>query len=520
MNNKLSNIIKNEFYNQNKKFIFLLIPIIISSYLIKIYYFESGIGLTFDSLGYFFYAVDITILGHLPENYTLANNFWSIILSLFFTSFEFENTIQYMDLQKNISIIISTLTIIPIYFLARKFFSSKYSIIAAIIFAFEPRLIQNSILGITEPLYILFGVLTLLFFLSSNKKIIYFSFLFAGLVTITRGEGQILFFIISIMFFIRFRKEKLVIPKYLIGLGIFLLILIPMMEYQIETQGNDSTFGRAIITIAHHTQDENETDGESGAPFFIRGIENFTKFFGWDLIPLFILFVPIGIFYLFKKPDFKKITLILAGIGMSIPAFYAYSIPLPDTRYLFILYPIFCIISLFAIKKYSYYLKNENILLIIIIIGIIFSSIIFLETKTTNGFDKYEIYEIMKIIVQEPKVMNSFYPEDSYLEPAIYPEKWNNFKNLISNTRMEEGNIRNLISNPIVIISTNENNSIEEFIKNNNKLTHIITDQNENRPKFLKDIFENENKYEFLIKEFDSKDLGYNYHIKVFKIDK
>ena len=25
---------------------------------------------------------------------------------------------------------------------------------------------------------------------------------------------------------------------------------------------------------------------------------------------------------------------------------------------------------------------------------------------------------------------------------------------------------------------------------------------------------------EFLIKEFDSKDLGYNYHIKVFKIDK
>ena len=86
-------------------------------------------------------------------------------------------------------------------------------------------------------------------------------------------------------------------------------------------------------------------------------------------------------------------------------------------------------------KSLNNYLKNENILLIIIIIGIIFSSIIFLETKTTNGFDKYEIYEIMKIIVQEPKVMNSFYPEDNYLEPAIYPEKWNNFKNLISNNQ-------------------------------------------------------------------------------------
>ena len=520
MNNKLSNIIKNEFYNQNKKFIFLLIPIIISSYLIKIYYFESGIGLTFDSLGYFFYAVDITILGHLPENYTLANNFWSIILSLFFTSFQFESTIEYMDLQKNISIIISTLTIIPIYFLARKLFSSKYSIIAAIIFAFEPRLIQNSILGITEPLYILFGVLTLLFFFSSNKKIIYFSFLFAGLVTITRGEGQILFFIISIMFFIRFRKDRLVIPKYLVGLGIFLLILIPMMAYQIETQGNDSTFGRAIITIEYHTQDENETEGESGAPFFIRGIENFAKFFLWDLIPIFIIFVPIGIFYLFKKPDFKKITLILTGIGMSIPAFYAYSIPLLDTRYLFMLYPIFTIISLFAIKKYSNYFKNENIILIIIIIGIIISSTLFLEIKTTNEFERYEIYEIMKIIVQEPKVMNSFYPEDNYLEPAIYPEKWDDLKNLISTNRIEENSIRNLILNPITIIPTNENNSIEEFIKNNNELTHIIIDQNENRPKFLKDIFKNENNYKFLIKEFDSKDAGYNYHVKLFRIDK
>ena len=43
---------------------------------------------------------------------------------------------------------------------------------------------------------------------------------------------------------------------------------------------------------------------------------------------------------------------------------------------------------------------------------------------------RYEIYQITKEIVKEPKVINSFYPEDHYLEPAALPEKWNDFKTL------------------------------------------------------------------------------------------
>ena len=179
--------LKPQFFNQNKKYLSLLLLIGIISYLVRSYYFEPEVFLAFDSLGYFFYAADITVLGHLPENYTLANNFWPIFLSLFFSLFQFENTIQYMDLQKNLAMILSTITIIPIYFLARKFVEPKYSIVATIIFTFEPRLIQNSMLGITESFYILLGTLTLLFFLSSKKKLVYLSFVFAALATITRG---------------------------------------------------------------------------------------------------------------------------------------------------------------------------------------------------------------------------------------------------------------------------------------------------------------------------------------------
>ena len=35
----------------------------------------------------------------------------------------------------------------------------------------------------------------------------------------------------------------------------------------------------------------------------------------------------------------------------------------------------------------------------------------------------------------------------------------------------------------------------------------------------LLDIFNHENKYPFLVKEYDSKENGFNYHLKLFKID-
>jgi len=35
----------------------------------------------------------------------------------------------------------------------------------------------------------------------------------------------------------------------------------------------------------------------------------------------------------------------------------------------------------------------------------------------------------------------------------------------------------------------------------------------------LRDIFNHENKYPFLVKEYDSRENGFNYHVKLFKID-
>ena len=70
-------------------------------------------------------------------------------------------------------------------------------------------------------------------------------------------------------------------------------------------------------------------------------------------------------------------------------------------------------------------------------------------------------------------------------------------------------------------LSVENFNSLNEFIEygKGKKLTHLIIDNEKDMPKFLMDVFNNEKKYEYLIKEFDSQDYEYNYHVKKFRIN-
>ena len=64
-------------------------------------------------------------------------------------------------------------------------------------------------------------------------------------------------------------------------------------------------------------------------------------------------------------------------------------------------------------------------------------------------------------------------------------------------------------------------NSLNDFILSGKGkgLSHLVIDDNLNRPNYLKDIFENEEKYLFLEKIFDSKNQSLNYKVKIFKIN-
>ncbi len=63
--------------------------------------------------------------------------------------------------------------------------------------------------------------------------------------------------------------------------------------------------------------------------------------------------------------------------------------------------------------------------------------------------------------------------------------------------------------------------SIEDYIGKSKEsgLTYIIIDDKEKRPNFLKEIFSKESDYTYLEKIYDSKNNGFMYHIKVFKIN-
>ena len=487
--------------------------IIILSLLLRFNYFVPEIPLTHDALDYFFYAMDTSILGHLPVNYSPQNNGWPVFLSLFFSFFKFDDGISYLQIQRILSIVLSVSTIIPIYLLCRRFVGKPESLIGSAIFAFEPRLISNSLFGLTEPLYILLCSLSLVFFLSNSKKLIYSSFGFIALATMVRSEAIFLFIGLSIIFFIRFRNNKLVLPKYLPALVIFVLLLLPMSLYRIEVLGDDAIIGR-VVDGMERTQTGYMSQG------ILVGLENYFKFLVWDLLPLFILFAPIGFFLIFKNLNYQKMTIIISTLLMSLPAIYAYSVPALDTRFLFILYPMFCIFSVFTIKKFVQRFSNKNLILISILVVLFLSSIMFLEYKLMDIEHDKEAYFVAEYLAKSPNMMNAYYPESRYIESADIFTNWDKVKPNFSMEREKGISVRS-ISHETALISTQGFDNIEDFIQKNkeNGLTGLVIDNKKIRPEFILDIFKNEEKYPYLIKELDTSDLGFSYHVKIFKID-
>ena len=108
-----------------KVILFFLSIIVIASLITRIYFLNFEIPITHDALNYFFYALDIKNSNQLPINYSLANPGWGIFLSVFFSNFESQNIIDYMNLQKILSISISSVTILPMCLLCKKFFNKS-----------------------------------------------------------------------------------------------------------------------------------------------------------------------------------------------------------------------------------------------------------------------------------------------------------------------------------------------------------------------------------------------------------
>jgi len=490
-----------------KKFNFPIIEIsilVIIALSLRFIFFETEIPLALDALTYFSFSYETTILGHHPEIITFTNLGWTYVLTFFFNIFSFETAIEYMNLQKIITILISSLTIIPVYLLCIKFTEKKYALLAASLFIFDPRIIANSLLGLTDVLYIFMMTFVFVLFFSVQKKYVYFAFSLAALTTLVRAEGVFVFIAISILFFIKFNNEKKIILKYLICLGIFLLILSPIIIERIEL------FQDEFLIQNSNNLESIENNQKNIKTNIIEGIKNFTKFIGWVTIPIYILFLIPGFFLLIKKWKKQNLYIIIPIIIMSIPIFYAYYLHAQDTRYLFVLFPFFSIISTFSIKMFINKFQNPKKILPIILVIVIIASSLFMFEKTDSLHEK-ESYLISKYLADNAQGVNIGYQETKFIRSA---EVINDFPNIPYKNNFGE------FTPKMKTFVINEK-SLIEFIKKykNEGLTHIIVDENLNRNKILGNVFKTENDYPFLEKKLDTKDLGWEHHFKIFKIN-
>lgn len=502
--NKL--FIKKDIAELNPK---IIIPILIGiSLIIRIYYFPFNVPIAADGIDYFMFAASIAQNGEFPTGILMTNDGWSIFLSIFFYFFNQNDMFFLMDVQRYVSIIISVLTIIPVYLLCRKFLNSTLSLFSSSLFIFEPNIVQNSLLGITEPLFLFLEVYSINLLYSKKSYLIYLSFVMAGLATIVRYEGLLLLIPLSIIFFLKYKTTYTSLKNYLADVGLFVITIIPTSLLRVVNNGSDGILSHTVGSIGKNEGAVTVLINSNQLGLnFSHGFFKFAVYLAWIAFPLFIILIPLGIFQILKIREKKVLELLIFSVFLSVTSIYAYIRDIQEIRYLFVLLPIYCIVS-----SYSFYNidgKTQTKLLLVMIVIIVFSSTIYLEWQKIDYEIEREKFVDSKFIINNVQSINS-YEGGKYLKPALLSQSWPQLLTLDENKKTTH-NIKR--------ISLNNFNSIDQIMqeKENLGLTHLIVFDN-NSQEFLNDIYYNESKYSFLTKIYDSS-LNHKQPIKIFKID-
>ena len=541
-----------------------LISICAIGFIIRLYFLPFDVPFTLDNIDYFGYAIEIKNIGELPKNWHIANNGWPSFMGVLFSIIPSEVFFDFVNFIRISTSIISVITVIPIYLLCKKFFGSYLGLIGAALFAFNPRIIINSTEGGIEPLYILVATLICLLFFYRNYKAILIAFALVGIISHLRYEAFILIIPISILYFLNSKQEIKSVTKYLICITIFLIVLIPLLTINYNNTGEDglfsqfsSGFNRSYTQFIEgdFSDDVYKTDvidGVESTHYIWKGVTNLIKFLGLSIIPVFIVLIPYGIYAVFKERNYRKNVIIILSFFLLIPAFYAYVSGFNDIRYLFILYPIFCFVSLFIFQKINDKVKKPTLFLISIILILIFVALFTNFEYKDQIENSRESFLVAQKVVDIATGYNDFSPESQFIKAAEMEDRWPE-----SPVASQSGHV----VRDRLFIEYDDSETLEEFIQNSRDITihnksthpahqfwfvdtsgkhlldplyywsdgtkkhmpiglsHLVVDNRNDRPKFIQDVYDNEEKYVYLIKEFDSTDFGLNHKLKIFKIN-
>ncbi len=136
------------------------------------------------------------------------------------------------------------------------------------------------------------------------------------------------------------------------------------------------------------------------------------------------------------------------------------------------------------------------------------SSIIFIESEKRDSIHDRESFLISQKIVGLTNVISTF-NQDGYVKPAILSSN--------STVLLEVDEDGKLVSD-IQRVSTTNYHDLEEFIVDSEKsgLRYMVVDEDND---LFADLRTNPTKYTYLIKIFDSDEVGYKNHFMIYEID-
>ena len=523
-----------------------LILIVIISLGLKLYLVDFSLPVNSDNLSYVLNGIAHSNgdFDHSPSR----SIGWSLFLSPFFSLMNSNDFLDYSNVAKIISIGVSTTTIFLIYKVGRKFFDERYSLVAACLFAFLPQLNYNSVMALSEPLFI-FSILASFYFLLNDKsKFIIPALAFVGFSYWIRLNGIIFFLIISLIYILTFKKSRVFLRNYGIGLVIFLIIISPILLQKYEQFGDpfyssyqDKMFSNNYEELISNLSSNTEASASSYIEnngildfmytFFISGIFNSMIMLSKLSFPYIFILIPFGILFSFRafdqKSQYTKANWIFILSSIFFMSFILSVVP--EKRFLLFLMPFLVLFSVIPIHRVTEYglstfslSRNQKnaFLVIVIIIVIILSGLFTLRYEKLDPGLENEKMDFAQYALENlhGNTLRDFGGGTDYINSVILLD-YNNFQDFKISSLADDTERSKLAYQEIGVSASN----IEDLILKGEplNLNYLISNQHDTfYYPFVDQVYHNEEQYPYLIKIFDSHEHGYEkLKIKVFEID-
>ena len=523
-----------------------LILIVIISLGLKLYLVDFSLPVNSDNLSYVLNGIAHSNgdFDHSPSR----SIGWSLFLSPFFSLMNSNDFLDYSNVAKIISIGVSTTTIFLIYKVGRKFFDERYSLVAACLFAFLPQLNYNSVMALSEPLFI-FSILASFYFLLNDKsKFIIPALAFVGFSYWIRLNGIIFFLIISLTYILTFKKSRIFLRNYGIGLVIFLIIISPILLQKYEQFGDpfyssyqDKMFSNNYEELISNLSSNTEASASSYIEnngildfmytFFISGIFNSMIMLSKLSFPYIFILIPFGILFSFRafdqKSQYTKANWIFILSSIFFMSFILSVVP--EKRFLLFLMPFLVLFSVIPIHRVTEYglstfslSRNQKnaFLVIVIIIVIILSGLFTLRYEKLDPVLENEKMDFAQYALENlhGNTLRDFGGGTDYINSVILLD-YNNFQDFKISSLADDTERSKLAYQEIGVSASN----IEDLILKGEplNLNYLISNQHDTfYYPFVDQVYHNEEQYPYLIKIFDSHEHGYEkLKIKVFEID-